>query len=95
MGLEGNLQHYLAYQDDIPVATASLGLAAGVAGIYNVATIPKAHRQGLGATVTAAALEDAARRSGYRAGTLQSSHVGFHMYWELGFRHLCDMEHYV
>ncbi len=94
MGLEGGFQHYLAYQNDIPVAASSLWLAAGVAGIYNVATIPEARRQGIGAAISAAPLL-AAHALGYRAGILQSSHEGFRVYQQLGFRHLCPMDHYV
>jgi GNAT superfamily N-acetyltransferase len=94
MGLQGGLQHYLAYQNGIPVAASSLWLAAGVAGIYNVATIPEARRQGIGAAVTIAPLQ-AARALGYRAGVLQSSQAGFGVYQQLGFRHVCAMDHYV
>jgi GNAT superfamily N-acetyltransferase len=93
MGLELPLRYYLAWHNDEPVATATLFLAAGVAGIYNVATVAAARGQGIGAAVTAQPLEDA-RALGYRAGILQSSDQGLRVYERLGFRTLCQMEHF-
>ena len=92
-GLALPTRYYLGYLGDQLVATCMLFCAAGVAGIYNVATTPHARKQGIGAAITAAALADA-RAAGYRAAVLQSSTMGYHLYLELGFRHVTDMAHY-
>ncbi len=67
------------------MATASLYIAAGVAGIYFVMTIPKARRQGIGAAITLAALQDA-KEIGYSLGVLGSSDLGASVYRRFGFQ---------
>lgn len=85
--------HYLGYLNDVPVATSTLLLAAGVAGIYNVATIPQARGQGAGSIMTLMPLLTA-RDMGYRAGVLQSSEMGFDVYRRLGFQKLTQIDHF-
>jgi GNAT superfamily N-acetyltransferase len=75
---------YVAYQDGEAVGTSALLLHSGVAGIFAVATIPRARGQGIGTTLTLAPLLEA-RRRGYLVGTLQSTQMGFPVYQRLGF----------
>lgn len=93
MGFDRGWLNSLGYWHGKPVATSSLFLGAGVAGIYNVATIVEARGQGIGAALTLDPLLEA-RRLGYRAGVLQSSEMGFGIYRRLGFQKLCDMDYY-
>lgn len=84
---------YLATLDGHPVAASSLFLDAGVAGIYNVATVPEQRGKGIGAAMTLVPLLDA-RRMGYQAAILQASELGYQVYQRLGFKELCRMNHY-
>ncbi|MCA9294727.1 MAG: GNAT family N-acetyltransferase [Phycisphaerales bacterium] len=78
--------HYYAIEKDGRcVATSTLVLVNGLAGIYCVATLPDERRKGLGAHATAKALEYA-KSLGFRTGVLQSSQMGHGVYERLGFK---------
>ena len=93
-GYEWPVRIYLAWLDGIPVATATVYLAEGVAGVVNVATLPEYRRKGIGAAVTAAPLRDA-RALGYRVATLQASDMGAGVYRRLGFEYECMIDHFL
>jgi GNAT superfamily N-acetyltransferase len=82
------LRTFLAIREGKPVATSTLMAAAGVAGLYNVGTVPDARRTGLGRLVSLAALA-AGREAGYRVGVLQSSQLGEPVYRAIGFEQRC------
>jgi GNAT superfamily N-acetyltransferase len=84
---------YLGWLEGEPVATSLLFLAGGVAGIYNVATLPAFRGQGIGSALTVAPLLDA-RARGYKIGVLQSSPMGLNLYKRLGFKEYCAFNAY-
>ena len=90
MGLWPRLptQYFLGRLNGEPVATASLLLAGGIAGIYDVSTVPEARQRGIGAVMTVAALQEA-RAEGFEIAFLQPSEMGEPLYHRLGFRVCC------
>ena len=79
------IRTFLAKRDGAPLASSVLMSAGGVAGLYNVGTLPDARRTGLGRLVSIAAMA-AGRDAGYRAGVLQASDLGRPVYEAMGFK---------
>ena len=80
---------YLGFIDDVPVAISLLFVTNGIAGIYNVATVPEVRRRGIGAAMTWQAIEDGFQ-SGCELAYLQSSPMGLSLYERIGFRKMSD-----
>ena len=77
-------QHFVGYLAGVPVTSATVLFAAGLAGIYDVSTAPSARRQGCGIAITEACLV-AAEGRGYHHAVLQASPEGLGVYQRLGF----------
>ncbi len=88
-----DLQHYIGYLGEVPVATSAVLYAVGVAGLYNVATLPEARGKGVGALISYAPFVDAKNR-GYEFGILHSSRMGYPVYKQLGFEDVCKLIRY-
>jgi GNAT superfamily N-acetyltransferase len=87
------VRYYLALLKGEPVASALICLSAGIAGVYNVVTLPAARGQGIGSKIVLTTLQEA-RAAGYRVAALQSSEIGFNIYRQLGFEQFCSYERY-
>jgi GNAT superfamily N-acetyltransferase len=78
------MRNYLAYVGPEPVATGSLVPAAGVGGIYNIATRTNRRGRGIGRAITWALMSEAAAM-GYHVAILWSTAAGLPVYRRLGF----------
>jgi GNAT superfamily N-acetyltransferase len=94
LGFDSSFINYIGLIDDQIVATSSVCLGGGVAGVYNVATLESARRKGVGAAMTAIPLLEA-RSAGYRVAALESSESGYSVYQKLGFQEYCKISRYV
>jgi GNAT superfamily N-acetyltransferase len=81
----GGARCWIAWQDGVPVAKATLNVAGGAAGLYGVATRPEARGRGLARTLTLHVFE-AARAQGLRLGVLHATAMARGLYTRLGFR---------
>lgn len=79
------LRAYLALLDGEPVGTAEMTVAGGVAGLYNISTVPAFRRRGIGSWLTVQPLLDA-QREGVATGVLQAAAAGVGIYERAGFR---------
>ena len=95
MGFGGDspVHHYIAWEAGRPVACSSLYLSAGVAGIYDVATLPEARGRGIGTAIAQQPVL-VAREQGYNVAILHSTPMGDRVYRRLGFRENCRIGFY-
>ena len=83
-GDDAPMRNYIAFVGREPVATGSLVCAAGVGGIYNIATRPDRRGRGIGRAMTWTLMNEAAGL-GYHAAILWSTAAGLPVYRRLGF----------
>jgi len=80
--------HFLGRIAGEPVATTTLFINRGVAGIHNVGTLPGARGRGVGSALTLAALHEARARD-LDVAVLHASEMGRPIYERLGFQTIC------
>jgi hypothetical protein len=77
---------WVGYVDGVPVATAASVTCGGVAGLYNVATLPNCRERGYGEAVTRFALHAALVEHPGSRLILQATAQGLSLYQRMGFR---------
>ncbi|PJF37433.1 MAG: hypothetical protein CUN49_00485 [Candidatus Thermofonsia Clade 1 bacterium] len=78
-------RHVVAWLDNRPCGAGSVTLCGGVAGVYNVTTLPFARRRGV-ASAMMQALHECARAEGYSGTALAASSMGAPLYRRLGYQ---------
>jgi ribosomal protein S18 acetylase RimI-like enzyme len=86
-------QNFIGYLKGKPVASSTMVLGNGVVGVFNVATVPKARKKGIGTLMTLIPLQEA-RAMGYKVGILHSPNNGSSMTQRIGFREYCKISAY-
>lgn len=85
---------YLAgLSESEPVSIGAVSHAAGIPGIYVMATLPEHHRKGYGKAILTALLQEAAHMEG-DVVALTASDAGAGLYSQFGFRRLFDFDFY-
>ncbi len=79
------IHHYLAWVDGMAVASVTVMVSHGIAGIWNVGTLPEYRRHGLASALMSRALTDAAK-AGARCSILMASLEGYGLYRAIGYR---------
>lgn len=88
--------HFLAYLNNIPVATASLTITQTSAGIWNCATLPDYRKKGIGTALTLSALAEAKKRNYSEVmAVLMPKGMAWGLFRELGFKEKCSLPFYV
>lgn len=82
----GAYQGWVAYRNEEAVASVATVTAAGVLGIYSLATHPARRRRGFGEAILRAAVEHAQPPGESLPLVLQSTDAGYALYRRLGFR---------
>jgi len=84
-------RHFIARLNGEIVAISSVFFGGGVAGLYNLATLPQARSQGIGAWLTIKTYEEALSL-GYHVATLQTTYPNaLRLYHHLGFEVYCKI----
>lgn len=76
---------WVGYHDGLPVATAATVAGGGVAGLYNVATVPNYRERGYGEAITRYAINEASRENKVERAVLQATSQGLSLYRRMGF----------
>ena len=87
-------QRFVAVEGVRVLASSGVMVGGGVAGIYNMATVPDARGRGIGAAMATLAMRWA-RDHGFDTVVLGSQPLAVPLYERLGFRHVCRLGVYL
>lgn len=91
----GTLAGWVGYWEGRPVCCAATQSAAGVIGLYSVATQAAFRGRGFAESITRHALEAARQASGSHACILHATREGQPLYRQLGFRYATRLDVFV
>ncbi|MBL8064160.1 MAG: GNAT family N-acetyltransferase, partial [Anaerolineales bacterium] len=77
-----------------PVSIGAIIQAAGIPGVYVMATLPDQHRKGYGKAILTRLMNEAAKE-GHSILALTASQAGFGLYSQFGFEHIFGFDFYI
>jgi len=80
-----NIQYYLGFLNDKPVASAMIFKGEEAAGLFYIGTLHQARRRGIAQAMTCHLLNEA-KKEGYNICTIQASEMGYPLYKKIGFK---------
>jgi ribosomal protein S18 acetylase RimI-like enzyme len=83
---DGCMAGWVGYWEGTPVSVTAVVVAAGVAGVYSVGTLPAFQGRGCAETMMRHGLSWARDAKGVEATVLQATAQGFRLYKKLGYR---------
>jgi ribosomal protein S18 acetylase RimI-like enzyme len=85
---------FIGYVENWAVASSTLFVSNGIAGIYHVATAPSYRNKGIGRSMTLAPLSQA-KEMGARFAVVQATQLGKGLFKSLGFSEYCTLGNFV
>jgi ribosomal protein S18 acetylase RimI-like enzyme len=83
---QGGYRGWVGYVDGEPVVSTACVVAAGVAGIYSVGTMPAWRRRGYAERLMRTVLHEVSLETGVERTILQATTEGFRVYQRMGYR---------
>lgn len=88
--------HFLAYENEIPVATASLSILPQSAGIWNCATLPEYRKKGFGTSLCYTAFLEAKKRNYSQVmAILMPKGLAWGLFQSLGYKEVNQLPFYI
>jgi len=91
----GDYQGFVGYVDGKPASIIAIVAAAGVLGVYSLATMPGFRRRGYAEALLRAAAHEVSKRTGLTRVILQSTEAGYALYKRMGFREVTKFTVYL
>jgi len=82
----GGYRGWVGYVNGEPIVSTACVVAAGVAGIYSVGTMPSWRRRGYAEQLMRHVLQQISRETGIERTILQATNEGFRVYQKMGYR---------
>jgi ribosomal protein S18 acetylase RimI-like enzyme len=89
-----NIESFVGYIEGTPVATGTIFYSNGVAGIYNVTTLPAFHGRGIGVEMMTTMLLKA-KLDDIKTTILHATSAGIRLFEKLGFQNFGEMKQYL